>query len=517
MASENTLQPREYQQNIAETASRTNTLVVLPTGLGKTMIAMLVAKARLEKFPKGKVVILAPTKPLVLQHFETFKRMLKLEDGEAAVMTGETDPAERSYLWRKCHFIFATPQTVRNDLKGGRIELNDTVLLVFDEAHRSVKDYSYTQLATMYKEQAWTPLILGLTASPGGSKEKVAEIVKNLFIEKVEARNEEDEDVKSYVEETKLEGIKVALPQEYSTLLGALREVYNEKVTRLVEGGFIPKTRLSKKILLQARGTISSRLRSAEASGSGKGYIFGALISQAQAIIIIHAIELLETQGLGVLRKYLVRLRERPDQGKSAQALLKDKRWLLIEQEAERLRDVPYPKLEKLAEIAQRQVTSKKDSKIIVFTQYRDTIETIVERLAKVGISSNRFVGQANKTDSEGMDQKRQTSVLEQFRNGEFTALVSSSIGEEGLHVPDVDLVVFFEAVPSEIRSIQRKGRTGRTRPGRVIILLAEGTVDEAYYYSSIKREKFMRALVSDHETKKPEKRTKPATLLDYM
>jgi ERCC4-related helicase len=517
LSAEDTLQPREYQHNIAETASQTNTLVVLPTGLGKTMVAMLVAKARLEKFPKGKIVMLAPTKPLVLQHYATFKRMLKLDDGEVAVMTGETGPEERSYLWRKSRFIFATPQTVRNDLKRGRIELNDTVLLVFDEAHRSVKDYSYTQLASMYKEHGWTPLILGLTASPGGSREKVAEIMKNLFIEKVEARNEEDDDVKSYVEETKLEGIKVALPQEYSTLLNALRDIYNEKVTRLVEGGFIPKTRLSKKILLQARGTIVSRLRSAEASGSGKGYIFGALINQAQSIIIIHAIELLETQGLAVLQKYLVRLREKPEQGKSAQALLKDKRWSIIEEEAEKLRDIPYPKLEKLAEIAVQQVSSKKDSKIIVFTQYRDTIETIVERLAKVGVTSNRFVGQANKTDSEGMDQKRQTRVLEQFRDGEFTALVSSSIGEEGLHVPDVDLVVFYEAVPSEIRSIQRKGRTGRTRPGRVIILLAEGTIDEAYYYSSIKREKFMRSLVSGHEIKKPDRKTKPATLLDYM
>jgi Fanconi anemia group M protein len=95
--------------------------------------------------------------------------------------------------------------------------------------------------------------------------------------------------------------------------------------------------------------------------------------------------------------------------------------------------------------------------------------------------------------------------------------LVSSSIGEEGLHVPDVDLVVFYEAVPSEIRSIQRKGRTGRTRPGRVIILLAEGTVDEAYYYSSMNREKFMKSLVSTGQVKKPERKTRPSTLLDYM
>ncbi len=517
MATEHALQPREYQRRIAETASLANTLVVLPTGLGKTMIAMLVAKMRLDTFPKGKVVMLAPTRPLVLQHYEAFKSTLGLTENEVAVMTGETDPTERSYLWRRSRYIFATPQTVRNDLSSGRIELNDTVLIVFDEAHRSVKDYSYTQLAAMYKQQGWTPLILGLTASPGGSREKVTEIVKNLFIEKVEARTEEDEDVKPYVEQTKLEGIKVPLPQEYSTVLNALRVVYNEKVTRLVEGGFVPKTRLSKKILLQARGTIVSRLRSAEASGGNKGYLFGALVNQAQAIIIVHAIELLETQGLAVLEKYLVRLREKPEQGKSAQALLRDKRWSIIEKEAENLRGIPYPKLEKLAEIAEEQVSGKKDSRIIVFTQYRDTIEMIIERLAKSGISSMRFVGQANKTDSEGMDQRTQTRVLERFRDGEFTALVSSSIGEEGLHVPDVDLVVFYEAVPSEIRSIQRKGRTGRTRPGRVIILLAEGTVDEAYYYSSIKREKFMRSLVSNPNVKKPERRAKATTLLDYM
>lgn len=516
MTTESTIQPREYQTKIAEVALRGNTLVVLPTGLGKTMVAMLVAKGRLEKFPKGKIVVLAPTKPLALQHYRAFRGMLDLGSGEATVMTGETDPVERSYLWRKSRFVFATPQTVRNDLRGGRVELNDTILMVFDEAHRSVRDYSYTQLATLYKEQAWNPLILGLTASPGGSKQKVDEIMRNLFIEKLEIRSEEDEDVRPYVEGTRLEGIKVPLPEEYSTLLNALREVYNEKINRLVEAGFLPKTRLTKTMLLQARGTMVSRLRSAEKSGSGKGYIFGSLINQAQAVMVSHAIELLETQGLAVLQKYLVRLREKPQQGRSAQALLKDPRWLFIEKEAEKQSKVPYPKLEKLTQIVDAQVSSKPNSKIIVFTQYRDTIETIIERLSAMKITSSRFVGQADKAESEGMDQKEQTRVLEEFSGGEFSVLVSSSIGEEGLHVPDVDLVVFYEAVPSEIRSIQRRGRTGRTRPGRVIILIAEGTVDEPYYYSSLRRERFMKGLVTA-PGKKPQRPSKPSTLLDYM
>ena len=511
------LKPREYQQKIAEAASQANTLVVLPTGLGKTLIALLVAKLRLEKFPDGKVVVLAPTKPLVLQHYNSFKEILSLGPKDATLLTGESPPEERSYLWRRSKFVFATPQTVRNDVRHGRVELNDVVLLVFDEAHRSVKDYSYTQLAKLYKETGWTPLILGLTASPGGSKEKINEITRNLFIEHVEARTEEDEDVKGYVERTEFEGRKVSLPAEYDILLRILRELHNEKVNKLTESGFVPRTRLSKKMLLQARSSILARLKS---GGGNKGYLYGALIVQAQAIMVNHALELAETQGVYVLLKYLKRMREKPEQGRSATALLKDPRWLMLEDEAKRAQAVEYPKLTELRSIVKGQFSAKPGSKIIVFTQYRDTIESIVETLAKDGVAAQRFVGQANKADSEGMDQKTQTEVLGRFSDGEFQVLVSSSIGEEGLHVPDVDLVVFYEAVPSEIRAIQRKGRTGRTMQGKVIVLLAEGTVDEAYFYSSLRREKLMRSMVSPNRAeKKTEKKepSAPTTLLDYV
>lgn len=514
----NSLKPREYQQKIAEAASQANTLVVLPTGLGKTLIALLVAKLRLEKFPQGKVVVLAPTKPLVLQHYNSFKEILALQSRDIALMTGENPPEERGYLWRRSRFVFATPQTVRNDMRHGRIDLTDVVLLVFDEAHRCVKDYSYTEVAKVYKETAWTPLILGLTASPGGSREKIGEITRNLFIEHVEARSEEDEDVKTYVEETSFEGRKVVLPKEYAQMLNILRDIYNEKVNRLMDSGFVPRTRLSKKILLQARATMAARLKTGDGN---KGYIYGALISQAQAIMILHAIELAETQGVDVLLKYLKRLREKPEQGKSAAALQKDPRWIMLEDEANRIKAIEYPKLTELRSILKDQLSGKADSKVIIFTQYRDTIESIVETLAKDGVSAQRFVGQANKADSEGMDQKRQTDVLERFAGGEFKVLVSSSIGEEGLHVPDVDLVGFYEAVPSEIRAIQRKGRTGRTKPGRVVVLLAEGTVDEAYFYSSLRRERFMKSLVSSPkaEERKAARREQksPPTLMDFI
>lgn len=510
-------EPREYQKRIADSASTANTLVVLPTGLGKTLVAMLVASRRLEKYPKSKVVVLAPTRPLTMQHYNAFKKYFKLRPESFVALTGTIDPRERALLWDEAQLIFATPQTVRNDVRSQKVSLKDVSLLVFDEAHRCVRDYSYTQLAKYYTELAESPLVLGLTASPGASKEKVNEIKRNLFIEKVEGRTEEDEDVKSYVERTEIQPIRIALPEDYTETLLLLREIFNDKVKKLRDSGFLRGDRISKKALLEARGSITSRLKAAQQSGGQKGYIFGAIVNQAQAVMVLHAVELLETQGPITLSKYLQRLREKPGQGKAASYLMKDPRWLRAEAETEKIARVKYPKLEKVVEVIKQQLARKADSKAIVFTQYRDTIAEIVRTLAEAGMSSERFVGQSDRLGSEGMDQKAQMEVLGDFAKGKFPILVSSSIGEEGLHVPDVDLVLFYEAVPSEIRYIQRRGRTGRTAEGRVVILLSEGTVDEAYYYTTLSKEKRMRTLVGQGGAQRPKRRARNPTLLDYV
>jgi ERCC4-related helicase len=508
---------REYQRRIAEVATSTNTLVVLPTGLGKTIIAIMVAAEMLKRYPESKVMVLAPTRPLVLQHLRAFVAELKLPEGSMIALTGTVDPGERELLWMKSRIVFATPQTVYNDVRHGRVSLRDVVLAVFDEAHRSVKDYTYTKLATAYRESAERPLIMGLTASPGASKEKVNEIKRNLFIEAVEARSEESDDVKGYVEKTAIETIKVKVPDEYFETTLRLRELYNDKVKKLLNGGFLRSNRVSKKALLEARIAISARLKAAQANGGQRGYIFGAIMNQAQAVAILHAIEMIETQGAPPLLRYLEKMRERPDKGKAITSLLHDPKWLKVEEEARKLESVPHPKIAVVLSVVHKQLERKPDSRVIVFTQYRDTIEDIVRAFEKEGLSSRRFVGQSDREGSKGMDQHMQTETLDMFRKGEFKVLVSSSIGEEGLHVPDVDLVVFYEAVPSEIRYIQRRGRTGRTTEGRVVILLAEGTVDESYYYSTLLKESRMRELVRETNEKPSRRRTRNPTLMDYL
>lgn len=511
------IEAREYQKRIARIAASTNTLVVLPTGLGKTIIAIMVTAEVLQRRPDSKVMMLAPTRPLVLQHQRSFSRELKLPEGLFAALTGSIDPGERELLWMRSRVIFATPQTVYNDVRHGRISLLNVDLAVFDEAHRSVRDYTYTKLANVYRETADRPLILGLTASPGASKEKVNEIKRNLFIEAVEARNEESDDVKDYVEKTNIETIRVKVPDEYYETTLMIRELYNDRVRKLLNGGFLRTNRVSKKGLLEARMAISARLKSAQASGGQKGYIFGAIMNQAQAVAILHAVEMIETQGASTLIRYLEKMKERPDKGKALSALVRDPKWNRVEEEAAKLAGIPYPKISEMIRVAKEQLLRKPDSKIIVFTQYRDTIEDILKALEREDLMAMRFVGQADREGNKGMDQQKQAETLDAFRKGEFNVLVSSSIGEEGLHVPDVDLVVFYEAVPSEIRYIQRRGRTGRTNEGRVVILLAEGTVDESYYYSTLLKESRMRQLVSQGSEKESHRRKKNVTLMDFV
>jgi Fanconi anemia group M protein len=117
--------------------------------------------------------------------------------------------------------------------------------------------------------------------------------------------------------------------------------------------------------------------------------------------------------------------------------------------------------------------------------------------LSKNGINASRFVGQAKRQGDIGMKQDEQTSILESFRNGEFDVLVATSIAEEGLDIPQVDLVIFYEPIPSEIRHIQRRGRTGRMSAGSVIILAAKETIDERNLHVSKRRIQKMKQTLS--------------------
>jgi len=484
---ENTIERRSYQIAIASTALMRNTLVVLPTGLGKTVIALLVMASRLYN-KGGKALFLAPTKPLVEQHANFLRRVMNINPNEIVALSGEVPPDKRFQLWNRAKVVVSTPQVIENDVIAGRISLEDVTHLTFDEAHRAVGNYSYVFIAKAYMEQAKDPLILAITASPGSDVERIEEVLKNLYIEDVEVRTEWDEDVRPYVHERKIEWIKVEMPKELKEVRDLLKECVEIRLMRL-EGLGVKARGLSKKELLSLQEALQS-----EAYESGDAKLYDALSILAEILKIQHAIELIETQGLDALRHYLRKIViEAKSRGgsRASKSIVMDERFRKAVMKALKC-EIDHPKLEKLKEVVRDQLNAKPDSRIIVFTNFRDTAEVIARELNEMGIRAVRFVGQANRENDRGLRQREQVEIVERFRAGEIKVLVATSVGEEGLDIPEVDLVVFYEAIPSEIRSIQRKGRTGRKREGRIVVLVTKGTRDEAYYYLSLRKERAM-------------------------
>jgi ERCC4-related helicase len=507
----NILQFREYQKMIANSAMTKNTMVILPTALGKTIISLLVCINTLYNNREKRILILAPTRPLVNQHRNSFVSCIKLLDDQIAMVTGKIPPHVRTIVWNKkaIRLVFSTPELVKNDIIEKRLSLKDFFLIVFDEAHRAVKDYAYTFIAEQYMQHCTHPLILGLTASPGSEKNKIQEICNNLFIEHLEYKTEEDADVKRYINLIDVKWKWFDLPSEYHYVKSILKTMLEEKLDWLVTRNIIKKNSrwIFKRDLIslgeQLRFSLNVRLEEERPSLSF------ALMQQSIALSLMHCIELIESQGFYSLWTFLNRTQL--EESRSHKLLLNDHRIKEVKGLIEQLK-IEHPKIEYLIKILKERFDSQfnlngnsnltysasgKKSRVLVFTQYRDTAQHIVELLNKSKIKASRFVGQSEKQGDPGMKQEEQNSILEYFKEGDFNVLVATSIAEEGLDIPEVDLVVFYEPVPTEIRHIQRRGRTGRKNIGSVIILAAKDTIDQRYLDVSRKKIQKMKSVLS--------------------
>ncbi len=480
-------EPRLYQETIFGTTVNHNTLVVLPTGMGKTAIALMLAIQRLKQYPNSKVLILAPTKPLVEQIMQVFIAKTTIDDNKIAMFTGSISPEKRQELWKEKQIIATTPQGLENDIIGNRIKLDDVSLMVFDEAHRAVKEYSYVWISKQYNEKARYPRILALTASPGSDLDVINEVCQNLYIDEIEIRTDKDPDVKPYVQDVKVEWVKVQLPPLFKEIQKYLKDCIRTKIGDIKEMGVISNIVLesSKRDLLGMQAQVKKEIM----SGNKSIEILRTISLLAEIMKVHHGLELLETQGIYALYQYLDKIQRESytTKTKATINLAKDLnfRSALIKTKALYDKDIEHPKLSELRKIIEQEYKKNPETKIIVFNQYRDNAKRIVEEMNSIdNINAELFVGQAKRNGS-GLSQKKQIEMLDRFRNKKFNVLVSSSVGEEGLDIPQVDLVVFFEPIPSAVRTIQRKGRTGRLDKGRVLILLAQGTRDEAYRWSA--------------------------------
>ncbi len=487
--------PREYQQKIFETAKDNNTLVVLPTGLGKTLIALLLAINRLKSFPLKKVLFLAPTRPLVEQHFQYFKKHLPELFADLQLFTGSVEASKRKKIWQTAEIIFSTPQCIANDLEKNLYDLKDTSLLIIDEAHRCLKNYDYTKVVAHYKQQApeHQQRVLGLTASPGADPEIVKKICEHLNIEEIELRHRDSEDVKPYIQNLEFQKIEVPFPPEFIELRVLLKRIFDNAVEKLRSSNFLHEP-ANKITLLKLQNRLAMQVQ-----GRNFAAMHGMSLT-ATAIKISHALELLETQTLSGLHTYLKGLQKQAIDKKSraVQSLVKTPEFNACMLSLENLlaKKIEHPKIQELAVLTKQEFESNPNAKLIIFTQFRDTASLINHHISQIPSAKPAvFVGQAKKETkhgSTGLSQKEQKAIIEQFKTNEINILIATSIGEEGLDIPEVNTVIFYEPVPSAIRKIQRTGRTARLSKGKLMILVTKDTRDEINHWASSARERKM-------------------------
>lgn len=451
-----------------------NTLVVLPTGLGKTLIALMLIKDRMKQ---GRCLFLTPTKPLAKQHQHTIIKTLELSEKNVSLVSGEVAPKKRKETY-DTDIIVSTPQTIKNDLENGILEPSFS-LIIFDECHRAVGDYAYTYVAEKLKGEK--TLFVGLTASPGGRRERIKEVMDALSIENVEIRGHSDPDVAPYVQKSTITWIPIELSEHFKEIKKELDSMTSKYAQRLSGMGFPPPLKHKGKFM-ELRQRILNIPHNIK---------YPALVQYSILLHLLHMTELLETQGIYPLRGYLAKIKEK--ESKSAKMLLKDPALQRVEILCQKEED--HPKMKVLIE--KLKTLSDAGKKVIVFVQYRSQIARIESVLKENGIRAKQFVGK-----KDGVTRKMQEETIAEFREGKFDVLVASSIGEEGLDIPAVDAVIFYEPIPSEIRSIQRRGRAARLKEGEIIVLMTKGTRDEYHHYASTNREKRMKAILSGMQKK---------------
>ena len=529
---ENRLLYRQYQENIVNQCNNKNSLVVLPTGLGKTIIAILLIKKALEKYPKARIVILAPTRPLVAQHFKSCLQFLAVDEEHVVFFTGKISPERRINLFLNSQIIISTPQVIKNDVERGRYSLEHVSLLIFDEAHRTKGNYAYNYLAAEYFNTCQDPLILGLTASPGKDYCHIQHLCDNLFIEKVAFKTYSNEDVMKYTYDIDMFLEYVDLPIKFLELSAVWYNLFENYLKFFIERKLIPpnKPYYSKLEFLAISRDITISLKYEDGNAfelSEEDYI-EALYYKSPKIIdvvkendlniqsifsycsscisILHGKDLLETQNISLFKSFLDRLNWKAEQDiLSAKRIINsDHCKLIIEKlNREEHKFLQHPKIDKVISIVDGEYGEYKNDKIIIFTQYREMAEKlkhVLNEKFKGELTVEKFIGQSTKTDDFVFSKNKQIDIIDQFREGLVNVLVATSVAEEGLDIPNVDAIIFYEPVPSEIRLIQRRGRTGRHSAGRCYIMLTRSTVDIPYHNVALRKESTMNRILLDPE-----------------
>ncbi|WBW73273.1 ATP-dependent 3' to 5' DNA helicase [Schizosaccharomyces osmophilus] len=480
---------REYQRCFCETAFYHNLLLALPTGLGKTFISAVVMLNFYRWFPTGRVIFLAPTKPLLQQQRTAVVEITGVPAHNTSELNGNISVETRLKEYHAKRIFFMTPQTLNNDLQSGLIEATSIVCLVIDEAHKATGSHPYAQVIRAILKYNTHFRVLALTATPGSTTAAVQKVIDCLHISKVIVRNEESVDIRPYVFHKNIQVVKVELTRDMQYLKADFADMYFPYFDCLRKKKVIPSTcdlrNLKAYVLLLALRRYSFREKDNQDKEKLKIFGYFKLL-----ITCAHAMYLLDCHGIIQFYQKLHEIRTATEEKKTGELyhLFSSNPFVFYLNHLQSIiandRFTNHPKITHLSDILrehfQHAIQQTSNSRVMVFTEYRNTAEQILKAFSneKPLIRTSLFVGQANSMVSAGMSQNIQKEIICQFKSGVINVLVATCIGEEGLDIGDTDMIVCYDTSSSPIRMIQRMGRTGRKKDGKVYILVTKNYED---------------------------------------
>ena len=290
---------RAYQFNITKVSLYRNTLIVLPTGLGKTFIAAVVMYNIYRWYPTGKVIFMAPTRPLVSQQIEACRKIMGMPPEDMAEMTGKQHKKLRIELWKNKRIFFATPQVVQIDINDPEVNFPfpKIKLIVVDEAHKAKGRYAYTEVIQTIVNRNPFFRVLALSATPGRRIEDVMEVIQNLCISHIEVRSENSIDVMAYTHKKNIKTIVVSLGEQLTKIRNSLINIIDPYIRNLIDNGVLngDAGNFTKFwLIMEQKKFRELSIQSRHARHSALNTDFSICIS------LYHALELLERHGLRV-------------------------------------------------------------------------------------------------------------------------------------------------------------------------------------------------------------------------
>ncbi|NXV81848.1 DHX58 helicase, partial [Atlantisia rogersi] len=494
---------RGYQREVVAPALRgSNSIIWLPTGAGKTRAAVYICRCHLESRRGSKVAVLVNKVHLVDQHAKKEFHVLQKDFRVTAISGDSSDKSFFAKLVKQSDLVICTAQILQNALlsteEDMHVELTaDFSLLVIDECHHTHKEAVYNKIMMNYLQRKLSgqqdlPQVLGLTASPGtggatsfkGAVDHILQICANLDTEKIMSAKEELQHLQSHVPQP---------VKQYDLCQERAQDPFGEQLKRVMErihqymkmpdlpqnfGTQIYEQRI---VELEKRGE-GVPVRWGRAGAGGPGCDHGVphplpaaetfcrrtrvctlhLRKYNDALLINDTVRMID--AFQCLQQFYTTERDMKDpteqfltatfeaNRKSLQALAGDQRY-------------ENPRLGKLEEILRDHFQSPGTSRGIVFTKTRQCAHSLLSWLQDTAVAYRQHIraavltGAGYSNQTKHMTQNKQQDVIKLFREGALNLLFSTSVAEEGLDIPECNVVVRYGLMTNEIAMMQARGR----------------------------------------------------------